>query len=123
MEVEAVYNLPYLLITVILPALDTDTKFLHKQSTEQVLASSELLTHHPASVSSPRTKGRGYTLAVRGWGSMFRKTPAIGLASYSIIPLRIHISFFFMYSTVVFANEFLALEVGQQPYKVYKGDP
>ncbi len=45
---------------------------------------------HPASVSSPRTKGVGYTLA--GWwgggGSIFRKTPDIGLASYSIIPLR-----------------------------------
>ncbi len=36
---------------------------------------------HPASVSSPRR-------AVRGWGSIFRKTPVIGLASYSIIPLR-----------------------------------
>jgi hypothetical protein len=45
---------------------------------------------HPASVSSPRTQGRGYTLAGR-WGdggSIFRKTPDIGLASYSIIPLR-----------------------------------
>ncbi len=43
----------------------------------------------PPSVSSPRTKG--YTLA--GWwgggvGSICRKTPDIGLASYSIIPLR-----------------------------------
>ncbi len=45
---------------------------------------------HPASVSSPRTKGGGYTLARRsgGGGSKFRKTPRIGLASYSIIPLR-----------------------------------
>ncbi len=45
---------------------------------------------HPASASSPRTKGAGYTLAVRwgGGGSIFRKTPDIGLASYSIIPLR-----------------------------------
>ncbi len=47
---------------------------------------------HPASVSFPRTKGRGggYTLAGR-WGGgrlIFRKTPDIGLASYSIIPLR-----------------------------------
>jgi hypothetical protein len=26
---------------------------------------------------------------VRGWGSIVRKTPDIGLASYSIIPLRL----------------------------------
>ncbi len=50
---------------------------------------------HPASVSSPRTKGGGYTLAGRGGdggggGSIFRKTPDIGLASYSIIPLRLY---------------------------------
>ncbi len=46
---------------------------------------------HPASVSFPSTKGGGYTLAraVRGLGgSIFRKTPDIGLASYSIFPLR-----------------------------------
>ncbi len=45
---------------------------------------------HPASVSSPRTKSGGYTLAGR-WGvggSIFWKTPDIGLASYSIISLR-----------------------------------
>ncbi len=36
---------------------------------------------HPASVSSPRTKGGGRTHSSR-------KTPDIGLASYSIIPLR-----------------------------------
>ncbi len=44
----------------------------------------------PASVSSPRTKGGGVPTrrAVRGWGSIFWKTPDIGLASYSIIPLR-----------------------------------
>ncbi len=43
-----------------------------------------------ASVSSPRTKGGGYTLAERwgGGGSIFWKTPDIGLATYSIIPLR-----------------------------------
>jgi hypothetical protein len=47
---------------------------------------------HPASVSSPRTRGGGYTLARQwgGGGSIFQKTPDIGLASYSIIPLRIH---------------------------------
>jgi hypothetical protein len=51
---------------------------------------------HPLStqrvhVSSPRTKGGGYRLAGRwgGGGSIFRKTPNIGLASYSIIPLRL----------------------------------
>ncbi len=46
---------------------------------------------HPASVSPPAPKaGGGYTLARRwgGGGSIFRKTPDIGLASYSIIPLR-----------------------------------
>jgi hypothetical protein len=47
-----------------------------------------------ASVSSPRTKGGVlYTRrAVRGWGSIFRKTPHVGLASYSIIPLRFSLS-------------------------------
>ncbi len=45
---------------------------------------------HPAIVSSPRTKGGGLQTrrTVRGWGSIFRKTPDIGLASYGIIPLR-----------------------------------
>ncbi len=43
---------------------------------------------NPASLSSPRTKGGGYTLAGRCGGSIFWKTPDIGLASYSIIPLR-----------------------------------
>ncbi len=44
----------------------------------------------PASMSSPRTKGGGNTLAGRwgGRGSIFWKTPDIGLATYSIIPLR-----------------------------------
>jgi hypothetical protein len=52
----------------------------------------------PASVSSPRTKGGGvhsYTLAGRqgGLGAIFWKKLAIGLASYSIISLRIDRSF------------------------------
>jgi hypothetical protein len=46
---------------------------------------------HPASMSSPRTKGGGGGVhtrrAVRGQ-YFGRKTPDIGLASYSIIPLR-----------------------------------
>ncbi len=49
----------------------------------------------PASVSSPRTKGRGVHTrrAVRGvGGSIFWKTPDIRLASYSIIPLRDRLS-------------------------------
>jgi hypothetical protein len=48
-----------------------------------------------ASVSSPRTKGGVVQTrrAVRGWGgSIFRKTPDIGLASYNIIPLRKELS-------------------------------
>ncbi len=46
---------------------------------------------HTTSVSSPRTKGGGYTLAGQwgGGGSIVRKTPDIGLASYNIIPLRV----------------------------------
>jgi hypothetical protein len=48
---------------------------------------------HPASVSSRRTKGGGYTTHSPGGegvgGSIFRKTPDIGLASYSIISLRL----------------------------------
>jgi hypothetical protein len=40
---------------------------------------------HPASVASPAPKAGGYTLAGRwgGWGSIFWKTPDIGLASYN----------------------------------------
>jgi hypothetical protein len=39
---------------------------------------------HPATVSSPRTKGEGYTLTGRwgGGGSIFWKAPDIGLASW-----------------------------------------
>jgi hypothetical protein len=46
---------------------------------------------HQASVSSPRTKGGGVHTPGRrgGGGSIFWKTPDIGLASYSIIPLRV----------------------------------
>ncbi len=55
---------------------------------------------HPASVSSPRSKGGGVgwggtvhtRRAVRSWGSIFRKTPNIGLASYCIISLRAALS-------------------------------
>jgi hypothetical protein len=49
---------------------------------------------HPLSTQRvcppPRTKAGGVHTrrAVRGWGSIFRKTPDIGLASYSIISLR-----------------------------------
>jgi hypothetical protein len=46
---------------------------------------------HPASMSSPRTKGGGRTYSPGGegvGGSIFWKTPDIGLASYSLIPLR-----------------------------------
>ncbi len=51
-------------------------------------------TLHPASVSSPHTKGGGYILAGL-WGvgrSTFWKTPDIGLASYSIISLRFYLT-------------------------------
>ncbi len=47
----------------------------------------------PASMSSPRTKGGGYTLAGK-WGSgrsIFWKTPDTGLASYSIISQSIEL--------------------------------
>ncbi len=73
----------------------SSTKYLHIKSTEQCLASSELLTPHPLSTQllcpPPAPKGgRHYTLAGRwgGGGLIFRKTPYIGLASYSIIHLR-----------------------------------
>ncbi len=44
----------------------------------------------PSECILPSHQRRGYTLAGRwgGGGSIFRKTPDIGLASYSIIPLR-----------------------------------
>jgi len=65
------------------------------QRTEQCLASSEQLTPHPLSTQrvcplpAPKAWGTVHTRrAVRGWGSIFRKTPDIGLASYSITPLR-----------------------------------
>ena len=75
------------------------TKYLHMKSTELCLASSKIFTPphpplHPASVSSPHTKGGGLhtRLAVREGGSIFWKTPDIGLASYSIISLRYNLS-------------------------------
>ncbi len=52
---------------------------------------------HPASVSSPRTKGGGVQHSPGGeWigGSIFWKTPDIGLASYSIISLRLPVYLF-----------------------------
>ncbi len=58
---------------------------------------------HPATVSSPRTKGGGYTLAGRwgGRGSIFWKTPDIGLASYSTYNLStVWGMYFIQYSTV-----------------------
>jgi hypothetical protein len=59
---------------------------------------------HPASGSSPRTKGGGVHTrrAVRGWGTIFRKTPDIGLASYSLIPLRLQVHVY-LYPTFAFA--------------------
>ncbi len=57
-----------------------------------VLWSSEILTPHPplqpASVSSPRTKGGGTHSPGGEGGSIFWKTRAIGLASFSLISLR-----------------------------------
>jgi hypothetical protein len=51
---------------------------------------------HPASVCTPSApKAGGYTHSPvgEGWGgSIVRKTPDIGLASYSIIPLRSEVS-------------------------------
>jgi hypothetical protein len=50
---------------------------------------------HSASVSSPRTKGRGSTHSPGSegvGGSIFRKTPDIVLASYSIISVLIELS-------------------------------
>ncbi len=46
---------------------------------------------HLANVSCPRTRGREVHTRRGRWGvggSIFRKTPDIGLASYSVIPLR-----------------------------------
>ncbi len=49
---------------------------------------------HPASVSFPRTKGGGtHSPGGEGrGGSIFWKTPDIGLACYSIISLRLYLS-------------------------------
>jgi hypothetical protein len=84
-----------------------NTKYLHILSTEQCLASSELLIPPPplplASVSFPRTKGGGregtHSPGGEGvGGSIFRKKPDIRLASYSIIPLRSAMSCIFFAS-------------------------
>ncbi len=74
------------------------TKYLHRVCrVQKCLASSKILTPYPRSTqrvcSPPGPKAGGYTLAGRcrwgGGGSVFWKTPDIGLASYSIIPLRV----------------------------------
>ncbi len=70
------------------------TKFLHILSTEQCLASSNYWLHTPSPTSErvlPTHQRRGGTHSPGGEGargSNFRKTPGIGLASYSIILLR-----------------------------------
>ncbi len=75
-----------------------NTKYLHLKSTEQCLASSELLTPHPLSTQRvgplpvPKGGGGGGTHSPGGeWGggSIVLWTPDIGLASYIIIPLRV----------------------------------
>jgi hypothetical protein len=71
--------------------------FHEKAGTELCLASSKILTPqpplHPASVSSsPHQKrggGGGGTHSPDDGGSIFWKAPDIGLASYSIISLRL----------------------------------
>jgi hypothetical protein len=86
---------------------DPPTKYLHMYSTELCLASSKILTpptplstHWVCPPPIPKA-GRGVHTrrAVRGWGSIFWKTPDIGLASYSIISLRTHL--FINWATVV----------------------
>ncbi len=72
--------------------------YIHRVQISVWLASSELLTPHPLSTQrvcpqpAPKAGGTQDTLAVRcgGGGSIFRKTSDIGLASYSIILLRIN---------------------------------
>jgi hypothetical protein len=63
------------------------TKYLHIIEYRLVSGVFQTIDHPPplhlASVSFPRTPG-----GERGGGSIFWKTPDIGLASYSIIPLR-----------------------------------
>jgi hypothetical protein len=60
------------------------TKYLHVQSTEQCLASYKLLTTHPLFTQrvcpSPAPKGT-HSPGGEGGGSIFWKTPDIGLAS------------------------------------------
>jgi hypothetical protein len=63
------------------------TKLLHIWSTEQFLASAELLTPHP--LSPQRVCPPPAPKAVRGWG-VNTSEDAIGLASYSIFPLHFH---------------------------------
>ncbi len=76
------------------------------------------LTHHLHSTQRlcppPRTKGGGVHYvhtrrAVRG--SIVRKTPDIGLASYSIIPLRSHPSHFLSHSFLL-CPPFLPISIG-----------
>ncbi len=93
--------------------------FPQVQSTEQCLASSKILTPHPpphpASVSSPPHQRRGEdTLAhARRWpggGSIFWKTPYIGLASYSIISLRLFPSAWWSPRHVLYSTSFGGVE-------------
>ncbi len=61
------------------------------------LASSNILTPTPSPPSEcvlPPHQWRRVHIrrAVRGWGSIFWKTPDIGFASYSLIPLRVRLT-------------------------------
>jgi hypothetical protein len=68
------------------------TKYLHMWSTELCLASSKILTPHPLTARRECTPApvRGEDKLARGrggGGSIFWKTPDIGLASYSSLRL------------------------------------
>jgi hypothetical protein len=66
-------------------------------------------------VCPPPALKAGYTLAGRwgGGGSIFRKTPDIGLASYSIIPLRFHamLGYISVYFIIDYARWLFILQI------------
>ncbi len=91
-----IYNLLYIFRCELVSIIHKVLTYIEYRAVSGVFRP-ELLTPpppplHPASVFSPRIKDGGYTIhtrrAVKGWGSIFRKTPGIELTSYSIIPLR-----------------------------------
>ena len=85
------YSMPYSVSCASPPQSTYIVTFIEYRAVSGVFHTPAPSPHHPASVSSPQHQNRGGTHSPGGegvGGSIFWKTPDIGLASYNLIPLR-----------------------------------